>query len=457
MIPTKKARFILVLLIAIVIGSTLVIDASSKSFVTAEIAIDGTISENEWDSAAHKVEWFMDADPENSDGYNYMYLDEDEENLYVALDLCSDQTNNESGEWVGLWLNTNMAEVSDPLYQPQYQWEAALNNGMEALVHDVEKNETMSFFHESYNSLHFYMPSVVAINGTIDGGLENTWSIDNAYVNVTAEYNGTHYLTRVDIPLDFSVFFPLFEELFLDHVRYLRLSYNFLHNTTLIEHYLSVSDPLGNLNDEIAEPLGNGTGVIDDDVIVFPENFTSRYEVILSLNGISDTPFHTSYDWLRIGLVVDSINYIADNSVLPYSTVQNYEIAWSFGPSENNATDHRQFEIMIPKTELEGYASDTDLGIIVGGYGTLISFPNTHNWVFANDTVTGIPVSNWTKYNYYSMPLKSAPDPTTGTTTPITTTTPPDGGDITPFIIIAGVSAGGLVVLLLVLYVKKRQ
>ncbi|MFW9767664.1 MAG: hypothetical protein ACFFF9_14625 [Candidatus Thorarchaeota archaeon] len=450
MIGDKSSRT-LVMLVALIISSTLFVNASGNSFVIAEISIDGSISGGEWESAAHKVEWFMDADPENSDGYNYMYLDEDDNSLYIALDLCSDQTNNETGEWIGVWLNTNMTEVNNGPYESPRDWEAALDRGMESFVFDVDNNETMEFFHESYNTAYFHNPvNFVAVNGSLEGESSDTWSKDSVYLNATSVFNGTHYLTRVDIPIDFSTFFPVFEELFLDHVRYLRLDYNFQHNTTLSEHFLSVSDLDGNLNPSIVKSLGTGTGVIDSSVVLFPENFTSPSEVILSLNGIGAAPFKTSYDFLRIDLRVDSVNNIAEHTVLPYSSILSYNIDWSFGPSENNATEHRQFEIKIPKSELEGYEDNSDLGIIVGGYGTLISFPNTHNWVFANDTLTGIPESEWTKYNYYPMPLKTSPDSTTTTTIP----TFPQGADVTLFIVIAG--AGVVIIIFVVIFTRKR-
>jgi hypothetical protein len=118
--------------------------------------------------------------------------------------------------------------------------------------------------------------------------------------------------------------------------------------------------------------------------------------------------FKTSIDqiWIhmRANDTYDGGMYYMVNE--PYTSINNYEIDWTFGPSENNATDHRSFEVKIPKSELEGYDDDKKLGILVGGYGTLISWPNTHNWVLANGTDTDLPYRNTTAYNYYSMPMK---------------------------------------------------
>ncbi|MGD9397132.1 MAG: hypothetical protein PVJ05_11935, partial [Candidatus Thorarchaeota archaeon] len=125
-----------------------------------------------------------------------------------------------------------------------------------------------------------------------------------------------------------------------------------------------------------------------------------------SINAVYDAPFYTSFDYVVARFFVDQKTNIAMNTVQPYASIRNYDIAWAFGPTENNASDHRSFEIRIPKSELEGYETETDLGIIVGGYGTLASWPGTHNWVFSNGVHTGIPEESNVNYHYYSMPMK---------------------------------------------------
>ncbi|MHA1926734.1 MAG: hypothetical protein ACW974_12525 [Candidatus Thorarchaeota archaeon] len=155
--------------------------------------------------------------------------------------------------------------------------------------------------------------------------------------------------------------------------------------------------------------MGLATGISSSHAIadVHRENFTSETKTILSFNGIDDTPFVTSYDRIFIEFRMNHSNFIGAGTVEhPYSSIEVFDIAWSFGPTANNVSDHRQFEIKIPKSELEGYSMDTDLGVLFAGYGTLIAFPNTHNWVYANNTLTGIPEEDSTEYNYFSMPMK---------------------------------------------------
>ena len=186
---SNKTKIVLVVLITFSLGSTLLLDASSKSFHIAAITIDGDLSDSEWASADHKVEWFMDADPENSDGNNYMYITEDTDNLYVGLDLCSDQTNDEAGEWVGVWLNTNQTQVNNDSGQIPTQWEAALNRGMESLVHDVDNDVTMPLFSNGLDSRTYMPEELIEVNGTIDGIPTDLQTINGVFLNMTSEYN----------------------------------------------------------------------------------------------------------------------------------------------------------------------------------------------------------------------------------------------------------------------------
>ena len=86
---------------------------------------------------------------------------------------------------------------------------------------------------------------------------------------------------------------------------------------------------------------------------------------------------------------------------MPLSSIKNYQIDWGFGPSTGNSTDHRMFEISIPKSELEQYKSYKELGIAVGGYGTL-AIVGTNWWAFSKVN-THIPYLESSQYNYYEM------------------------------------------------------
>jgi hypothetical protein len=365
------------------------------------IVIDGNLSMNEWSNALHKVEWFMDADASNLDGYNYLYIDEDPYNLYIALDLCSDQTNESSGEWVGLWFNTNYTESQDYL-----DWESALDRGMESLLHDVDNDEIMKYFTNEESWVYSDPLPWIAVNGTFEGGLSDIEIPDDVYLEVTSEYNGSHYTYRMDIDVDIHDFYYMFKQLYVEQTSRLELTNHWMNNVTIDDHFLSISDNQGNLNPDIKIPLNKQTNLVAESHIIFKENFTSDTTVRLSLNGVNDAPFKTSIDFQIMRVFSNETNYIAEGWACPYASIRNYDIAWSFGPSENNASDHRSFEFKIPKSELEGYEMDTDLGIITGGYGTLATFPNTHNWVFQKYYILGLLEENSTEYNNFPMPMK---------------------------------------------------
>ncbi|MGY5876955.1 MAG: hypothetical protein RTU30_14490, partial [Candidatus Thorarchaeota archaeon] len=260
--------------------------------------------------------------------------------------------------------------------------------------------------------------------------------------------------------------------------------------------YLTIRDDLGTIDlDDPNKTLELSTATTWDEHVlrVTPGNFTEDKRVLLSLIGIGDAPFNTSYDRLQLTFMSNHTNmggmyYMVDQ---PYTSINDYEIDWAFWSSENNATPHRTFEIKIPKSELEGYTTDTDLGILVGGYGTLISWPNTHNWVLANGTDTGIPFKETGTYYYYSMPMKVTPSTTTATTSttttativtstatsttstvptstattttsPSTTTTsnetttpPPPSGDLTIVIVILGAGIVGILVIVVIMKLRK--
>ena len=129
----KRMQNLLVFVTAFILASTILVGSSNisldstmmsrhNSFIPSTITIDGNISSGEWDDAAHIEQWYMDADEENTDGNNYMYLTEDATYLYIGLDLCSDTTNDGTGEWVGVWLNTNQTQFFNESWQSPTAW-----------------------------------------------------------------------------------------------------------------------------------------------------------------------------------------------------------------------------------------------------------------------------------------------------------------------------------------------
>ncbi|MGY5854363.1 MAG: hypothetical protein RTU92_12420 [Candidatus Thorarchaeota archaeon] len=480
----------------------------NNSFNPSAITMDGNLSTGEWDDAEHIISWFMDADPANYDGDNYMYIAEDTDNLYIALDLVSDQTDDPKDEWVGLWLNTNEAvnNESDSVNQT-VKWEADLNNGMESLLYEVDNDREVPFFDPDGMMAGFAtnfksLDELTPINGTFTGTLEDVAGWDSEYTDMTSEFNSTDYIYRLDVEVNITDYYNIFKELYANNTIWVEFKVKTLSNITLQRHYLTIRDDLGtiDLNDPYKTmELNTGTTYEEHVLRVTPGNFTDDKKVLLSLIGIADEPFNTSYDRLQLTFMTNATNnggmyYMVSQ---PYTSIDGYDIEWAFWSSDNNATPHRTFEIRIPKSELEGYATDTDLGIMVGGYGTLISWPNTNNWVYANGTDTGIPYKETDTYYYYSMPMKVLPpttttsttattsttttstvvttttpsatpttspatttvapttSPSTTTTSNVTTTPPPSGGDTTMIIVILGAGIAGIIVIVVIMKLRK--
>ena len=121
---------------------------------TSSIGIDGIITETEWSNADWNISFYLDINNTadwngkiNVDGNNTMYIGQDRSNLYIALDLWCDRSNNSTGEWVGIWLNTINRNFSDFT-----EWMGYLNDGAESLVHNVETEQPWDPFRDNIGS-----------------------------------------------------------------------------------------------------------------------------------------------------------------------------------------------------------------------------------------------------------------------------------------------------------------
>jgi hypothetical protein len=226
------------------------------------LVLDGDINDTAWANADQNITFYLDVNNSgtppnrNFDANNRLYLGEDAENLYIGLDLNSDQSIDGAGEWLCVFLN-----LKNRVFSSRLQWQSYFNDGTESLIYEVD-NETV-------------------------------WD-DNK-------------------------------------------------------------------------------GAIDPS--------------------------------------------IQDSN----TTINSFTLKKAFGPSTLNASDHRMFEICIPKSELEHYDSNQGIGIIVGGYGTL-SYLDTNYWNFQNNIQTDFREQTSTEYKYYNM--KGVPPG------PLTLTTDADSPDL---------------------------
>ncbi|MFX0049221.1 MAG: hypothetical protein ACFE8G_13830 [Candidatus Hermodarchaeota archaeon] len=373
------------------------------------VVIDGIINESEWSGADWKINFYLDVDntPDfngkiNVDGENVLYLGEDLNNIYLALDLCSDRSDNETGEWIGVWLNT-----ANRTFDNYFDWVTFFDNGVETLIHDVEENQPWKYYSEDagiytehVNDDTEIIPTYGKLNGTADF-LTYWWTPD--FVNITSEPVGAYDIFWVNFSVDLSNWYPFPDE--ISDIQRIQIRVGTEHSVSIDEHKLilwnsdstlpALDDPqqvisLNNQNSYLLELHDYGLA-----------NLTVDNKLQFSLYANNSSPFSTRLERLDFNVYRNYTNY-AGNIWVPHSTITSYQLDWSFGSSPNNATDHRMFEFSIPKVELEHYNSNEELGIIVGGYGTLGYINGSNFWVFSTiDYWQHVEDSSY--YNYYNM------------------------------------------------------
>lgn len=383
---------------------------------TASISIDGVITEEEWSNADWNISFYLDINNTadwngkiNVDGNNSMYLGQDGSNLYIALDLWCDRSDNDTGEWVGVWLNTNKRTFNGAT-----EWLSYLNDGAESIIHDVENAQAWEPFIDSIGVDTYYLEDDSAFNpfyGEIEGYHENFKSASSDDFNITSELVSGDHLYRLDFSIALEDWLPLDE--FYDVIQGIEVLVNSKSNITIDNHkiifwYTDGTMPLMTDTDQIKN-LNLGTSYLDDYVYWDVGNLTADRKFQFSLFGNHTDSFITNLNKLHF-------NVHLNNSIAPlpiwaaYSSIKNYQIDWGFGPSLGNSTDHRMFEISIPKSELEHFKSNRELGIVVGGYGTM-AIKGTNYWVFSKVDYY-IPFPDSSQYNYYKMigiPSKAIP------------------------------------------------
>lgn len=383
--------FILLNLIGVGVFSVIVKADSIKSSGTAPMTIvmDGIIDEGEWSNRDWKVGYYLDINESNapdSDGLNYLYLGEDVDNLYIGLDLCSDKTPDITDEWVGVWLNTNNRSFGSIV-----EWANYLNDGTESLLHDVEINGVYPFFTDErvmFTQASFFKSDnqYNVIYGNIEGDytLLNT-SSGQPYFNFTSVQNNMSHSIWVDFSIDMKDYFPVFPNLFADNILEVEFQIYSRVNDSITENKLIFWYNNGTLNEDDTDQvvdLNDNTSWIFQLINYDAGNLTTNNLLKFSLYANHSAPFKIQMQYFYFGILPYQMNDHGAALIYPYSSITNYQINWSFGASYNNASNHRMYEIQIPKNELEHYNPNEELGIIVGGYGTM-SIIGTNFWVFS--------------------------------------------------------------------------
>lgn len=385
---------------------------SSGSTPMEGVVVDGTITEAEWNGHDWKVPFFLDIDdvgnPPDTDGFNYMYLGEDLTNLYVGLDLCSDKTGGTTGEWISIWLNTNNRSFSGYI-----DWESYYDDGIESIVYDVEKIQEMEFLSDGLDVTPARVnddSEYTAIYGNINGNTTHLEGVDGVFFNITAEYVGGYYVNRVEFTIDTIKWFDgFFEDILVANIQWIEFQIHTQANTSISEHFLYLAYSDGSVDPSDLDQVQNLSTTVSLEMLQFDYgagNLSLNHEMKFVLYANDTSPFMTQIDNLLLRPYYNNTNHVATVSY-PYTSINNFDIDWSFGPSANNASNHRMYEFRIPKNELEHYDPDESLGIQVGGYGTM-AFPNTSWWVFSQSPVNLFPQLS-SRYLFYDMEGCEAP------------------------------------------------
>jgi len=390
------ASLLITTFIASIFSVAVVGDVSSQNLMQ-NVTIDGDIKDGEWDDADwYNIPFYLDANNTHgdADGFNYLSLGEDTDNILISIDLCSDRTDNDDGEWLGVWLNTAEREFGqNPFGDPYLEWYDYLNNGTENIVYDVENEQTYPFFQNETVIENRY------INGDSEMDILSGDEVnsDDDYLEFRQSFNyyefeSDIYIVDELIWLNFSVdieqwfnnshygydeYAPDFVDTYIDSIEDINVTITLngegFNNTQIDASNVTFPNSTGYLDyddPEYTYPLPFNDS--QDVTTVFDYNITDltadnklKFE-LFCYNDSTAGEFQ-----INIKTISFQVKFGRDNIILKHSSIESYDIAYTFGKSPNCNASHRMFELAIPKSELELYDPDEKLGIFIAGYGTL--------------------------------------------------------------------------------------
>ncbi|MBK5114690.1 MAG: hypothetical protein KGD59_05065 [Candidatus Heimdallarchaeota archaeon] len=388
--------------------------------------VDGIIEKNEWKRAAYyNIPFYLDVDntidpfegKQNVDGWNYLSVGEDEENYYIALDLCSDRTNNKSEEWISFFLANRMPEIMGS----RLAFQALVDYGFEYLYYDINQSTTFDYslgtgiIPMTYN----YIPivpeydSIEIINGNTSSNYLDFWNsydgksftiesfntdpagtwepgdyIDIRFgVNITEKFpeqNITTFLTDLlDLKLNYVMSANL-TALNSDHLTYAeRFACGVVEHDGMPGNFTdeaTFTSDMNNIN------LSNDTitsGNVDLDHSGVNASNGMFYFTIHCWNEVNatyPTAYELNIDYLALRMRTTPLITLIENTI----SQGNYDLAWSYGSSVKCIEDHRMFEFKIAKSEFPDLNDDM-LYLFVAGYGTM-SFIGTNFWAYPGDS-----------------------------------------------------------------------
>ena len=383
--------------------------------------IDGIIEKREWvRSSYYNIPFYLDVDNEidplegvaNVDGWNYLSVAEDENNYYIAVDLCSDRTNNTEDEWFAIHLANRLPDTlgsSLAFYSLEnYGYEYLFYNvsGSEVFADDIE----LGISSEDYYDIPIVpeMDSMEILRGSYTGDFYDIWTqYDNKNITISSNhYEASPVWLEGDfLALHFGVniaekFPDIDTGAFMSSLSNMQLRYRLKANMTsnppghmgianeffcaIVEHG---GEP-GNISDFSFLNNYNTLTFAADTIVTGGVNL--EYADINSTTGmfyfsvygfndpdvVDPTAFEIEIDKLSLKFTTDELHYIVGTSI----DNENYDIAYTFGSSDNCAENHRMFEFKIAKSEFPPL-EDEFLYLNIAGYGTLMLI-GTNYWMY---------------------------------------------------------------------------
>lgn len=386
--PNKWKTIAIVFMIAtpLMLGLGYVI-FSPASIPEFNPVIDGFIEEG-WERADFKLAQYLNLpdwrDPENEDGFNYIYAETDDENLYLAIDMPSDLNGTTDNEFLGIFLNTMDREFNSFISMFGESFEAYRNNGTEALVYDFQNEQIVPFIFDAdgmKQQYHDYIENTTGEEVSFESGVYansgyDDWTFtyeeeeptsDIIWLNSTEFGYGSDIFDRVCI--NFSIHLANYFNIY-DDEDYVEQLIDDLENVQI-----NMSALIWAMSLSVNKFHIEGNGTYNDAPFVGTESIfdvnKSAYEngdLIFSIEIAEDTDVHVEHFWWLCDYINIQFNKSDSiDSVYGGTTIEEYILEYNFSTSINSELDHRMYEISIPLSELEGFNATGNMGLFVCG------------------------------------------------------------------------------------------
>ncbi len=449
-IDFRNRKLYALLSFVLIIGGTIggiitwsIMDTNQK---TSNISpsIDGIIEYDEWKLADGKFAQFLDVNNSldehnrsNIDTFNYLYVGQDSDNLYIAADLCGDRTNDFDGEWISFWLNTNW-EINETKKELEGGTEPSssagsnneflnyLNNGTEILGYDVNESiEIPTFAWENggygiesrnmgiYNKyVDFIAGSFQNVTVSWDETMNSRYSMwedsyesDPKYTDLVA-FNDTNGKITIDVSINVTEYFETYWsdpimmfgwdeyeiEMILESFETLNTSFEYRAGAFNRTETASIYD--SNINS--TNPNAHFNFDEEQYEMEFVENTVGEYYESEDIVELDVPNIHLNETWYNFTIELEDLNdyfLLMDlfnlkleiprySGIVGETSLNEYDIEWSYGKSPNSDDMHRMFEAAIPIDEIEHYDPSGYIGVAIKGYGTM-SYDRTNHYVMA--------------------------------------------------------------------------